>query len=121
MGQTIFKRSLNTYIFQEPDVVFGNLGGIPLSIPEELNETNFQLKYAPIVGYWTVVSPTKVSKSKRQQLQILGYNVMDLTTFTQNPKGHFSDQDIDTMLALALTGNVQPPPKARERGQGHMG
>ena len=83
-------------------------------VPSEISANDLNIKYAPMVGEWYVVSPKKVSQNKRKQLQILGYTVVDMTDYAPNERP-FSVQDIDHMLAIALTGLDQPVPLAKPR------
>ena len=84
---------------QEPDLVFGHFAGIPLSIPEELIEG----KPCPELGEWTIISVAPISKSKRKQLNYLGYKVYDLSGTTT---GTIPTRKVQSMVASILTGNV---------------
>ena len=84
---------------QEPDLVFGHFAGIPLSIPEELIEG----KPCPELGEWTIISVAPISKSKRKQLNHLGYKVYDLSGTTT---GTIPTRKVHSVVASILTGNV---------------
>ena len=84
---------------QEPDLVFGHFAGIPLSIPEELIEG----KPCPELGEWSIISVAPVSKSKRKQLNYLGYKVYDLSG---QSIGGIHKKNVLKMVASILTGNV---------------
>ena len=58
--------------------MFGHIAGIPLSVPEELKDDNYEIKNAPIIGKWYVLSPSRVTSSKRRLLKSLGFEIIDL-------------------------------------------
>lgn len=97
--------------FQEPDIVFGHIAGIRLSVPEKLRRTEPVLKPAPEVGDWVVLMlelgfPTKHDRAK--QLEQLGYKVVKVP----HPSDSLST-DISIILANELTGVSQGAPVKR--------
>ena len=88
--------------FQEPDIIFGHMGGIPLSLPDEFKDDNYDTKPCPIIGEWVIVSVIPISRAKRKQLKCLGYTVIDLSE-----KPNFGKPDVEKMVARVLTGNYQ--------------
>ena len=96
-------------LFQEPDIVFGQLAGMAMSIPPELKEEDHEIKRPPIVGEWFVVSPTKISRSKYKLLKALGFFVIDMTEWS-GKNGPFELNEISRMVASALSGNYHEKP-----------
>ena len=97
-----------------------------MSLPDELKEDDQEIKRPPVVGEWFVVSPTKVSKSKRKLLKALGFTVVDMTEWQKTvksdpkmPKHKAADfvitkSNISRMVASCLSGNYhEKPPNPR--------
>ena len=112
--------------FQEPDIVFGQIAGMAMSLPDELKEDDQEIKRPPIVGEWFVVSPTKVSKSKRKLLKALGFTIVDMTEWQKPVKNDpkmpkdraenymIAKSNISRMVASCLSGNYhEKPPNPR--------
>ena len=104
----------NIFEFQEPDIIFGVIAGIPMSIPDELKQEDQEIKRPPIVGEWFVVSPTKISRTKMKLLKALGFIVVDMTDWYAAPNGKMASapkSQIERMVASSISGNyhVNPP------------
>lgn len=60
-------------------MVFGHIAGIALSVPDELKCDDQQIKRAPEIGEWWVISTSKISGSKVKQLSALGFRTLDMS------------------------------------------
>ena len=76
-------------------------------MPSELEEDDQEIKWAPMVGEWTVVC-FDPSKTKRRHLKSMGYEVVDLMRY-----GGYQMLNIDKLLANVLTGMGQDEPNPR--------
>jgi cysteine synthase len=97
-----------------------------MSLPDELKNDDQEIKRPPIVGEWFVVSPTKVSKSKRKLLKALGFTIVDMTEWQKTAKNDpkmpkdraenymIAKSNISRMVASCLSGNYhEKPPNPR--------
>ena len=122
--------------FREPDIVFGHIAGNMISVPPSLTEApEHDIKPAPEIGEWTVISldhpsmtareleelasttefsPQHANPERKRQLMRLGYQIYPLSAHEQK---QLIRSDPTTwahrVLANILTGNIQEDPNAR--------
>jgi hypothetical protein len=80
----------------------GHIGGIKLTIPSYLRESNQMVKKAPDIGSWVVIATDAMTSNRKRQLETLGYRVTE--EFTK--KGKFDSGQLDRLIANELTGNI---------------
>ena len=122
--------------FQEPDIIFGHIAGNKISVPLSLLEAaEYDIKPAPDIGEWTVISvdapssigrdlgelasttefsPQHANPERHRQLRKLGYQIYPLTARDQKEliRGNRT-RWAHRILANILTGNIQDDPNPR--------
>ena len=122
--------------FQEPDIVFGHIAGNIITYPSSMSEMpDYEVKPAPEIGEWTVISvdspsstardlkelaktgeysPEHANPERHRQLMRLGYQIYPLSAHDQKQLIRGNNEVWgNRILANILTGNVQGDPKAR--------
>ena len=122
--------------FKEPDIVFGHIAGNKITFPTFLSDLpEYEIKPAPDIGEWTVISvdapsstardlnelastgeyaPEHANPERHRQLMRLGYQIYSLSAHDQKQLIRGNNKKwANRILANVLTGNVQDDPNAR--------
>jgi len=103
--------------FTEPDIVFGNIGGIPVTIPDYLTDASIlRPKRAPVGDWWVLIMANKknlnlddeivgLDQIKVRQLTRLGFNpiVVPSSTITS------PESIVNTLIRVLRLANVSLP------------
>ena len=122
--------------FREPDIVFGHIAGNKITFPSSISDLpDYEIKPAPEVGEWTVISvdapsstakdlgelaktgeyaPEHANPERHRQLMRLGYQIYPLSARDQKEIIRGSNVKFaHRILANILTGNTQDDPNPR--------